>query len=137
VATNYDQELVNAMMLHVFNHSSKNVGGSSVASPYLLEPKLPLPSRFVLTNTHCVGHCEKCVPNMTSQEFELGCRSLGAEVDKTIHYAPSVKVAKTVLLFRNPFDIIVARMRIKSRQRKLRGLGDRQEQLSPFADASE
>jgi len=124
VATNYDQEV--NVVAPLFPNAPDN-------SPYLLDPSLPLPDKFILTKSHCVGHCEKCVPSLSPDEFATGCESLGTGLYRNRTYDSSRLVAKAIHLFRNPFDNLVAREHLGIKRRRVKWKWG-EKRLSKFKD---
>jgi hypothetical protein len=85
-----------------------------------------MPTKYVMTKTHCGGRCTDCKPNqdyMISQhQFEKECLRicLKSEPKKTFdHYAMST-VGKAIHLFRDPLDNLISRfhLHIKNEVRK-------------------
>lgn len=69
-ATNYAAEAVHSDVLYPL-HPYK--------SPVLFNPSLELPSKYVLTKTHCSGYCDHCHYSEIVQDFGSfldGCRAV-------------------------------------------------------------
>ena len=101
VATNYPAE-------PQFNgHEHENLYQSSNV-PFLLFPNMSMPSKYILTKTHCGGHCLHCDPEefakLEIKSFLSDCRS--SKSKNWGHYENSAnqRVKKAVHLMRNPID---------------------------------
>lgn len=85
----------------------------------------PFSETYILTKTHCVGHCIECSPERyvrTPEEFVKGCAKGGKYVERygnlvKVFYDPNV-ARKTVHLVRDPFDNIVARFHFTYKEHK-------------------
>lgn len=111
IATSYDQEIIYpGPPLFV---------GAHERSPFILNASLGRP-RNILTKTHCVGHCEVCVPDTNLQTFQRECLSLTVtrpgQRPRRVPYGTIPY--KAVHLFRNPLDNLVARMHLGVQRRR-------------------
>ena len=111
-ATNYGQE-------QDTKNESIPVFPDSLDGPFFRYPSWSLPSKYILTKTHCVGTTPGRNVAITSIEaFENACCSGKRIVNHTkLHTTYSSDIPKrAVHLIRNPFDNIVARLHLKQRQ---------------------
>jgi len=106
VATNYG----NAEKKLIEIYENKN-------GPYFFsgDENYPLPSKYILTNTHCAAHCVRCTPDKydeTPETFLQKCKlasvTKNGKEENKIHYDEEL-VAKAVHVVRNPLDNIVER----------------------------
>jgi Sulfotransferase domain len=91
----------------------------------------PLPSKYILTKTHCGGRCVRCNQRnyiSTLPEFTNACTAGrgclpssdgSCEWKDTYYPAPpyNTRLAKTIHLIRNPFDNIVSRFHLAHKKR--------------------
>jgi hypothetical protein len=82
--------------------------------------KRMLPSKFILTKTHCGGRCVKCPASeyvTDAKTFYRGCeRTSGFRGHRQFELSSSkAEVVKLIHLIRNPFDNIVARFHLEQR----------------------
>ena len=80
--------------------------------PYLLSPSMGIPTRALLTKSHCAGYdslggYSTC--GMTTESFALACASPRS---KTGARLPVYPLSKVVHIVRDPFDNMVARMHL-------------------------
>lgn len=97
--------------------------------PYIFWPDWNIPSKYVLTKTHCGGFCFECGAKdyiENDRSFLFKCASgvwigtdqeTGKEIAKNVAYSPS-KIRKIIHLIRDPFDNLVARTRFIHYYRK-------------------
>lgn len=89
-----------------------------------------VPSKYILTKTHCHAFCADCKPHNyleTPRSFEVSCRSgKRAVLDEAGHltktkvtYDQSL-VEKAVHMFRNPLDNVVARFHLEYNTAKVK-----------------
>lgn len=134
VATNYGPECdVNKEgRLETVPSSSQislsKTSSSSNGGPFILSPKKSLPSKYILTKTHCGGRCTNCGPKAyieTRESFLEKCtrgtnttrhhsmedikkERKGEKTSRSyVYYDPSI-VKKAIHLIRNPFDNTVS-----------------------------
>jgi len=116
VAVNYPQE-----PLHL-GHDIEPLYNSSKV-PFILNPNMSLPSKYIMTKTHCAGYCTHCPPdsyaNIKLDVFIERCRASG-DKDKDASYNNTIQVEKAVHLMRDPIDNIVSnyRLLVKNFQRR-------------------
>lgn len=119
VAVNYPAEPKH------FGHSLESLYDSS-AVPFLLHPNLTLPTKYILTKTHCTGYCTHCPPhryfNLTKEFFYEKCASVTDHKDEG-HYSDFARsrVEKAVHLFRDPVDNVVSNYHLLLKQFKRKG----------------
>ncbi len=80
--------------------------------PFFRYPEWNVPSRYILTKTHCGGTAMSPTPTdyiETARSFEIACRSGNRIVDDTkVEVVYSMDIPKrAVHLFRNPFDVSI------------------------------
>jgi len=84
--------------------------------PWLFS-NLPLPPKYILTKTHCGGHCTDCFPGryiMGPNQFVRQCHTSNyfdpnsEEKIKQFRYDQNL-IKKAVHIIRNPFDNVVSR----------------------------
>lgn len=109
--------------------------------PFVLNPLLPLPDKYIMTKTHCSGFCDRCSKEDSIKSlrlFEAGCRTtkrLGdAGIPRESKYDWDVP-KKAIHLLRNPFDNIVARMHLGIIERRADGW--KESRLEAFEDTKE
>ncbi|GKY99029.1 hypothetical protein MPSEU_000858600 [Mayamaea pseudoterrestris] len=126
VATSYDQEVL-------YDGPPRFVGAYE-QSPYILNVSLHQP-RSILTKTHCIGHCEICVPEINVQTFQTECLTLtkyNPMTNRNIRTPYHTLPAKSVHLLRNPHDNLVARMHMGVERRRVK-LGWAEADLAKFS----
>ena len=126
VATNYEQEVKEPRLV---------LRPDMNRSPYVLKPAFQIPPE-VLTKTHCSGYCENCDAT-DLDEFEYHClvRTRTITPGKAYERLPYSRklVKKTIHLFRDPFDNLVARMHLGiDRRRVVKQWSD--QRLSAFSN---
>lgn len=104
---------------------------SSIEGPFLEQipnKAINMPSKYILTKTHCGGYCSDCRPKNyveTSRSFQISCQTgqRGIESDKGemttefVTYDTS-NLGKAIHLFRHPLDNIVARFHLHYNEQK-------------------
>ena len=112
VASNYEQEPLN------LGHDIEPLYNSSKV-PFLLHPNMSLPSKYIMTKTHCKGYCTHCPPNeyanIKVNAFIEGCRADSPKNDYEL-YNKTIQVAKAIHLMRDPIDNIVSNYRLLVKQ---------------------
>ena len=116
-ATNYGQE-------QSTKDESISVFSDSIDGPFFRYPSWSLPSKYILTKTHCGGECDACQTpgskryNNTLDAFETACCTGKRIFNKTkVSTTYSTDIPKrAVHLIRDPFDNIVARLHLKERR---------------------
>ena len=89
--------------------------------PYFRHLHWNVPSKYVLTKTHCGGHLISKSPNdyvETVRSFDAACRSGSKIVNDTkvhVEYSSSIP-QRAVHLIRDPFDNIVARLHLEQKR---------------------
>lgn len=113
-----------------------------IKSPYLHDPELKVP-HLVLTKTFCSTDCESCMPVPLTEkgEFRKGCRSFTAKEPATgqfikDHFTERL-VSKAIYFVRNPFNIIIDRMKGGLNVRAKNETEWPEERLSQFNDTTE
>ena len=107
VAVNYPQEPQS------LGHPLESLYTSSQV-PFILQPNMTLPSKYIMTKTHCDGYCTHCHPNdfvdIGIQSFLKTCRS--SRTNEFAEYKHSVSVKKAIHLMRDPVDNVVSNYRL-------------------------
>lgn len=108
VATNYGQES-NAIQ-------NEPLYSNSPEGPFLLNVNKTLPSKYILTKTHCGGRCIKCGPDKYMED-EVSFKSRCAQGSRkneayrdnkeTVWYDPLL-AQRSIHLIRDPFDNLVS-----------------------------
>ena len=115
VATKYAQETNGATLR--FEHG-----------PFLINPSLPLPERYVLTKTHCTGYCTFCSQSgslVSPSKFAERCHP-GSKLPTASRREP---VHRAIHLIRDPFDNLVARMHLATKTGRVESLDHTREGL--------
>lgn len=119
-ATNYGTVFVNTENgEHVVDtYESVPLFSHRPNGPFLFSD-LPIPEKFIMTKTHCGGHCTDCDPNnavMQHDQFWMQCANsfkLMKEEDghiSHVHTEYNHRIPKKLLhLMRNPFDNVISR----------------------------
>ena len=102
VATNYGEEPIQN------GHEVKALCPHSPEGPFISDPTLSLPSRYILTKTHCSGYCSMCRQNKYVINEEGFLRSCSECKRPLSSYHEIVVPSKLVRLVRDPFDNIVS-----------------------------
>lgn len=104
-----------------------------------------VPSKFILTKTHCGGFCSNCNARHyieTPRSFEIACRSgkrafldeVGKLTTEFVTYDQST-VGKAIHVFRHPLDNVVARFHLKYYEYKELRLNERDDKLSTMTNS--
>jgi hypothetical protein len=116
-ASNYAEDFENLVPVHP---EWKN-------GPFVRDPSKPLPSRYVLTKTHCAAYCMNCPTHnyvLDLDTFDAACRTAKIRNDRgdteTLTYNASIPT-RALHLFRSPFDNLVGRFHLSQELRKSRG----------------
>ncbi len=87
-----------------------------------------IPSRYILTKTHCAGFCDDCTPNAyveTPRSFQIGCQSGNQAVQtefglKNVPVTYNISIVKKAIhIIRHPLDNVVARFHLFLSTKKL------------------
>ena len=110
--------------------------------PYIHREHMELPSKYLLTKTHCMGYCDDCHPQVfvvnSTEAFLQGCLTGERMVNETrtqFTYDASL-VSRAIHLFRDPFDNLVARMHLAVKRRRDK-LNWSEEDLARFSHSRE
>jgi hypothetical protein len=143
-ATNYAAECLSNVLQPLYPELS--VSRQYEDAPFLMSPHLTLPSKYVLTKTHCTGYSddrpwtfdlhdaisfeEFCrfgfvPPREETGSFCFGSSNLPPPRRDPKFYTSIDNVHKIVHLIRSPFDNIVARMHLGVSERQKRPLEER------------
>lgn len=80
--------------------------------PLFLLPNMSMPSKYILTKTHCGGHCLHCEPEIYARlnvdDFLSKCSSSKSEEFGYYNNSANLRVKKAVHLIRDPFDNAVS-----------------------------
>jgi hypothetical protein len=105
VATNYPNEPKHCGYESVPIYRSSNV-------PFFLHPNMSMPSKYILTKTHCGGHCLHCEPQNFAEleinSFLSNCSSSKSEEIGNYDDSANRRVKKAVHLMRDPIDNAVS-----------------------------
>ena len=108
VATNYGQESKSYIEE---NEDPYPLYPDSPEGPFILNPGKDLPSKFIMTKTHCGSRCTECSSKgylETKESFLDKCASARARGnEKHSNYGIS-EIGKAIRLVRNPFDNVVS-----------------------------
>ena len=104
---------------------------NSPDGPFVMSDHSQLPSRYILTKTHCGGRCNECEPSKyieTDESFLIMCgqggliHSTNNDGWEKIHVRYNPKLAKKAIhLIRNPFDNIVSNFHLEHHEKKRKG----------------
>jgi len=122
VASNYPHEP--KKIGHVVEplYNSRFNSSHAPSPPFLLHPNMSLPSKYIMTKTHCAGYCTHCSTsshfNMSKETFLAGCRSsrneeFGDYNDESMEGQRPGVVKKAIHLMRDPIDNIVSNYRLE------------------------
>jgi len=111
VATNYAKEVKYKPRL--------SLDVSSRSPPFILNNRLELPTKFILTKTHCGGYCNFCSTSsveyrMATRYFTLFC-AMGNNGKK---YENMSQVKKSIHLLRDPINNIVSNFHLAIKSKK-------------------
>ena len=108
--------------------------------PYVNRPgELAMPSKYILTKTHCGGYCTNCKPNryaLDVAKFDEACRTsrVKSSNQTTSWTYPKSRIDKAIHLIRDPFDNIISRLHFASKKvQRLSGLSV--DQLQRFSQS--
>ena len=96
----------------------KETNGSSLRpenefGPYLLDTRLPLPDRYILTKTHCFGICNTCAdPYHTIVSPSTFAEKCTVDPQSDFNWTQTEPVHRVIHLIRDPLDNLVARMHL-------------------------
>lgn len=103
---------------------------NSLDGPYVKRFHSQLPSRYILTKTHCGGRCNDCEPSKyveTKASFLSMCAKGGIihatndEWEKShVRYDPNL-AQRAIHLIRNPFDNAVSNFHLEHNEKKKKG----------------
>jgi len=112
-ASNYCNAGANTTYIPVY---PDNING-----PHLIKEaeSYAVPTKYILTKTHCGGFCMDCSPTgykISPEDFERECFKVCDQGEPTRHkdrptFSPYL-VGKTVHLFRSPFDNVISRFHL-------------------------
>jgi len=135
-ATNYHQEPIDLGFEQQSLYPTKNLEGDPLP-PYILHTDGHLPSKYILTKTHCEGYCYGCLTRRWYQldldAFYDGCRSNDREADVPNHlklennsttnfnlqnnakqkYHSTEIVKKMIEVYRDPIDNAVSNFNLQ------------------------
>ena len=99
----------------------------SLSGPFVMRAEKELPTRYILTKTHCGGRCNDCDPskyietetsflNMCSKGSLIRAAETGWEKIH-VNYDPNL-VQRAIHLIRNPFDNVVSNFHLEQHEKK-------------------